>query len=507
MVALAEDKLDQLTKLRRLRQLQAQKLRISAEFGLLSYQPHEKQDAFHRAGHYKFRLISSGNRFGKSQAGAAEICAWLLGKRYWMDENDTDSTKGIPQKANKILVITTDWDKVEEVFTSEEGGEKRGKLFQLLPSGSIKRKRKNQQGVIDTIYLHNGSYIKFETINSFKHNEQTAESVNWDAIQVDEPCPKDMWTAVARGLMDTNGKAWFTLTPLAEPWIDDMFFPNGQDYLVYPYTPTEHLWAIRGSTYDNPHLDQDAVDIYAAGLDEDERKARIEGIPLYRSGLVYTNFARHEHVLGSVPHGWEAYDDPPSDYIITVAMDVHPSTNHAVLFTATDPLDNNYIYDEIWSGVDIDTLALLIKDKLKGRRVGRILCDPIAWINDPVTSQNMASRFFQAGLPIVKAPKAVMAGILIMQANWKKRPLDLYVSPKLARFLWEINRYRYDKKTNKPIDKDDHMMENLYRTFYNRPRYHHPQNDSPVRVEEQDASLELDDLDYLTNDIPEELAV
>jgi len=36
------------------------------------------------------------------------------------------------------------------------------------------------------------------------------------------------------------------------------------------------------------------------------------------------------------------------------------------------------------------------------------------------------------------------------------------VCPTMTRFLWEVNRYSWDKD-NKPVDKDDHMMECFYR--------------------------------------------
>jgi hypothetical protein len=40
---------------------------------------------------------------------------------------------------------------------------------------------------------------------------------------------------------------------------------------------------------------------------------------------------------------------------------------------------------------------------------------------------------------------------------------SLFVFDDLVRFLMEIEGYMWDKDTQKPMDKDDHMMENLYR--------------------------------------------
>ena len=493
------DPLDELQNLRELKELYAAREQLRQDFGLLAYRPHKKQDAFHAAGDFRLRMLRAGNRFGKTQMGAAEDSAWMLGERPWYPKGDPRRTVGIPQKPNKILIVTTDWEKVEENFTSEAGGEKRGKLFQLLPKSYIKKTRRNHMGVIEYIEGANGSYVKFDTINSFKHNEQSGESVNWDAIHIDEPCPQKQWEAVARGLMDSNGKAWFTLTPLSEPWINDLFFPDGAEGLIYPHIRGDRTWVEIGTTYDNPHLPVEAIRAYEEEIGEDTAKCRIYGNPLHLSGLVYAAFSKARHVLSCVPHGWKSYDSPPSDYPITVAMDVHPSTNHAVLFCATDPLDNNYLYDEIWAHPSIKELAEMILAKVRNRRLVRVICDPIAWINDPVTGKNMATAFFEAGLPVQKATKAKSAGVMLMDMVFREDPATVRISPKLTRFLWEISRYCNDPKTNKPKDADDHFMENMYRLFYNRPRYFAPSTNAPVEPTELETpSLELDDFDYLT---------
>ena len=43
-----------------------------------------------------------------------------------------------------------------------------------------------------------------------------------------------------------------------------------------------------------------------------------------------------------------------------------------------------------------------------------------------------------------------------------KQP-SLYIFDDLIRTIFEIEGYMWDKETQKPMDKDDHMMENLYR--------------------------------------------
>ena len=73
---------------------------------------------------------------------------------------------------------------------------------------------------------------------------------------------------------------------------------------------------------------------------------------------------------------------------------------------------------------------------------------------------------------------------------------NIYVSPNLPRFHFEINPYVYDKE-NRPIDKDDHLMGCMYRTFINDPIWFDPQTVSfPVTDQVIDhADLDLADVD------------
>src|ERR1017187_1999234 len=100
--------------------------------GLPFYRPHPKQDKFHRS-LSKRRGVFTGNRFGKSHMGMAEDCAWLRGERVWYPTTDPARRSGIPQHPVKGLIIANDWDKVQEIFTGQDG-----KLWRMLPSGLVK---------------------------------------------------------------------------------------------------------------------------------------------------------------------------------------------------------------------------------------------------------------------------------------------------------------------------------------------------------------------------------
>lgn len=449
-------------------QLKRQRLQAIMDDGLKYYKPHAKQESFHAAGvKFKRRMMRSGNRFGKSTMGAAEDCAWLRGERAWLPEGDPARRGGIPQHKVKLLVITTDWSKVDEVFTSQRGGGE-GKLWKFLPSGFVKKVKRNHDGVIDIIECVNGSLIRFDTVKSWKNNPQATESTDWDAIHIDEPCPEGMWKSASRGLIDRHGSAWFTLTPLTEFWINDLFFPEDTEGQVQTRSS---VWAETGTTYDNPYLTHEAIKEFENDLTEEERQCRILGIPLHLSGLIYKEFSYATNVLQDLPGGWSNMSDPPKDWPVYFYIDPHPQTPHCVLFLTISPFSQPFYFNDIYKHCTIEELSGRINEVNSGRRVIRGRIDPLAYINDPITDSNMAEEFARHGVYVEKATKALEQGILATKGALKRRPMPIMFSPACRRTLWEIQRYCWDEGENRPLDKDDHAMECLYRSVLDEPTW------------------------------------
>lgn len=479
------DPLERKVLLERKRALLGRRELIKQTYGLCFYRPHEHQDLFHRAGAFKHRLWESGNRGGKSTGGVAEDAAFLIGERPWYSQVDPARKLGIPDHPCKGLVITTDWDKVDEIFTSQRGTE--GKLWSMLPRGIVRSTRRNHSGAIELVECTTGGTLRFSTVKSWMTNPQGEESADYDFIHIDEPCPEGQYKANARGLIDRNGKDWFTLTPLSEPWIHDFFYP---DRRIKDAQSIHGLrWANRTSTYDNPYLSKESIKDYEDTLTEDEKQCRMLGVPLELAGLVFKEFSWETHVLQQVPNGWDGYNDPPISYTIYFAIDPHPQTPHHVLFLAVAPTGEYFLYDEIYVHSTIEELSVKINARLVKRLPKRTIprfcvrqiADPSVFNTFPVLNAksgkhlSMADEFSENGIFLSKASKAREHAILetqrVLQAKSLNGVAQLNVSPNLDETLFEFGHWCWDTRENKPRDERDHAMENLGRLLLEEPRW------------------------------------
>ena len=495
---------DQLTEAARLRfnQIAAKQKKLQADNGIAFYTPHWKQHLFHVAD-FERRYLRTGNRFGKSDCGAAEDVAMALGERPWYkrnieiidgDRNVRESHQGhehhpyvsvgLPKRPVKILIIVTTWDKANEVFTNQEKGDRIGKLFKLIPKNKLVRVSKNNGGHINRITVKSKwggeSVIAIYTVQAFKQNPTSAESSDWDAIHVDEPCPEALYKGVARGLADRDGRSWFTCTPLDEMWINRFFIPKEKARSEFPDGMHHtHYYVLTGSIFDNPHISAKGRDSYLADLTPEERQCRAQGIPSMYSGLIFKAYDREKHVYIKSPAKWEAIDRPPNDYTIRYACDIHPATPNAILFAATSPANYTYFYAEVWENCRMQALCNRIKQILDGRKPEAEWWDPSAWIEHQALGYAPIDDVFAAGLSPEPGSKDLDFGLLKSQEALEQK--DEYGSPllffghHLVRFQGEIDEYRWNpKRPNKPVDENDHQMENFRRLIVGGLSYVNP---------------------------------
>ena len=477
---------------KQLLELRKKKLALLQKAGIYYYQPHAKQDAFHSAANYRFRLFRAGNRTGKSECGVSEDLAFALGERPWYEKGDPRRTVGIPTHPTKGLVVAASSAKVDEIFTGDGSKGNVGKIWKKLPKDLVVGKpKRDSSGVINSIRIkgiYGESVIMFQTREAYKNNAQAFESSDFDWVHIDEPVEESLWKAVLRGLTDRGGKAWFTCTLLEQPWINDLFFPDmaaqKKEFYAQAKGTRKFSWVCTGSIYDNPHLSKDDIQDFLDALTEEERECRINGIPLHLSGLVHKKFDFATHVLSEPPAGWKSFDDPPLNYTIHLAIDPHPRTPTAVLFCAVAPSGRRYYYDEIFQALDNQSLAAEINQKLLGRFVWTKLSDPAAWIMDERYKTTQVDDWAKYGLVgVEKGSKDLSRCIRVCNHNLEHDD-GVFFSPNLKTFLWEIGRYAWADKNgvpvNKPVDKDDHLIECWHRLELEGPTYADQTKATPV---------------------------
>lgn len=460
---------------------------------LLYFVPNRKQSWFFDNSDKKRRAGFCGNRFGKSTLGVVEDCCWLLGYRPFFPEGDPRRYEGIPDHGVKGLVIAEDWDKVAEIFTNYEGegSDRNGKFWDFLPKWCVEKTTKDAKGRIVGIHVKSEvhgrirrSVIYFDTVQAFKKNAMSQESSDWDFIHVDEPLPKKMWTAASRGLIDRAGASWWALTPLTEVW---MYNYMKEMAIIDP----ANFWSFVADMADNPLNSPEEIALYLSQLEEDERDCRSKGLPLAFGNLVYPKFDRGGEddrpgqVVQGTPVGWQSPTCPPKNYMLTYIIDTHPQTPHAVIFIAVSPNGKIHIYDELFQKGSLVDLAAAIKLRTFNRKCCYVLCEPAAFIEDQTTGLSYADRLWTLGIPVEKSTKEKTHGITLTRDFIVRKGNEgehlFLVHEHCGRFLFEIENYVFDKE-NKPVDKDDHMMECLYRAVYHDDlRYHNPiPSDTPI---------------------------
>jgi len=470
------------------------RIELQRENAIAFFKPHAKQQHFFANASFRFRYARTGNRFGKSEMGACEDIAFALGYRPWIAEGDPLRTLGIPSRPTKGLIVTTDWDKSKEVFTEQEGANT-GKLFRYIPKAALGQPTRNHSGAIDRIpvkHISGGwSIIHLDTVKSYKQNPLGQESSVWDWAHLDEPIPEGMWKAIVRGLTDRGGRAWFTCTPLSEPWIDEAFTPNLEDQsksnMNDVFDDVNSRFMMTGSMDDNPFLTPEDIELTLSWYTEEEREARRRGIPTAYAGIVYKEFDWNVHVRKNPPPGWASWSQPPKDACIRWALDYHFRKNDAILFTATMPNGTTYVYAELWQPMLVEEEAQEIKRILNGHVALPGLTDPLASTPNKMTETTAMDEYRRLGLAVVPATKDPVNGIRAVKANLKAR--DKHGMPVLVfneacgRTMFEISRgFIWDGEENKPVKKNDDMMENLYRLALQGFEYIEPPSDSDYQL-------------------------
>ena len=368
----------------------------------------------------------------------------------------------------------------------------------LIPDDKIETVLR-EQGRIKAIVNSYGGFMEFM---QYEQDVKKHQGSSRHVIGYDEEPPKSIRDENLMRLADTNGEECFALTPVSEIdrpiiWIYDELYEKAsrivekEDGVLTDVSQPEgdpDIHVFFSNIFDNPAMNREAAERILSKFPAEERTVREKGKFLFMSGRIYKEYSDTTHLVPQFKW-WER------DVTLYLAIDTHPRTPTAVLFLAIDRYENIWLVDELFTSLSIGLKKFvdLVKAKCMGIVPELILIEPGAYTVDPSTQGCLAYDLIEAGLnnPMpMPAPKDLAGGIINAQ-EYLTVPRDengQIVSPPkvritrhMTRFRHEITHYVWDywKKDTaltkgekqKPVDKDDHFMECMYRLLLMRPRY------------------------------------
>ena len=207
----------------------------------------------------RVRGYFAGNKSGKSTIGGVRLLERLNGAPLWDRDNRHYEAK-IP---SRCCVFAEDFDSHKETTIPT--------IMSWAPKGFLKKTNRNPAGHIVEMVAANGSIVHFRT---YDQGSDKAEGKDWDHVWCDEPPPRDIYTAIYRGLVAHDGQLDITATLLKEAWLWDE-----------AERPSFKIFS--GSINDNIWLQDAAKADFLGSLTDEERIVRETGRPTTLTGLIY----------------------------------------------------------------------------------------------------------------------------------------------------------------------------------------------------------------------------
>jgi phage terminase large subunit-like protein len=481
MNALQKQELEQ-----RIRALQREKLRRMKNEKYRFYEPSGKAEDFIdyvACGDYFIVLFSAANGVGKTATGCN-----ILAHLFW---NNTENPyfqgalfKNFPFKKQGRII--SDPTNLQKNIVPQ--------LKEWFPYGryTTRKGNKNYESLWETDTGWNFDMMTYE------QDTREFEGVTLGWAWFDEPPPQAIFKATV-SRMRKGGIIFITATPLAgSAYLYDSFatgnymmeakseesgavmqYKRRVGYIEADIESACKTHGIRG------HLRHDDIMQMVGEYSEDEKQARIYGKFQHLVGLVYKRFNPSVHVI-------RPFNVTMRDYVVYNMLDPHPRNPDAILWVAVDKHGTKFVVDELFiKPYDVDELAERIKAKDSLYRVVKHLADPSAFnVNQhDEDGKSLAGRLADRGLsyqPATKqramSDKRIEDALNYNQINgvFIKVP-ELYIFENCARMIFEFHHYRWDDYTGKnadkhnakekPVDKDDHMIECLGRALVIEPRF------------------------------------
>lgn len=320
-------------------------------------------------------------------------------------------------------------------------------------------------------------------VMTYDQDVKEFESATLGWVWFDEPPPEAIYKATV-SRMRRGGIIIITMTPLTgSAYLYDQIITNplqGQrEFITADIEANCKEHGVRGI------LNHSDIEKMTAEYSEEDKQARVYGRFQHLTGLVFKKWDRRIHVI-------KPFSVDLRNYCVYERVDIHPRNPDAVLWGAVDKNGKKYIVDELYGNFTTEELIYRIKQKAENYRIINRKIDPSAFVIDQHTNNSLNQRITQLSnyalryqaaskertMAIVRTKDAIdyqmKDGVMV------KEP-ELYVFDTCIRTIYEFEHWQYNEYTGKaadrrdqsekPQDKDDHMMENLGRFLIDEPGF------------------------------------
>ena len=439
------------------------------------------------SGNYFISLFSAANGVGKTCIGAN-----MLANLIWPTKNpffQQELMKKWPFP-KKIRIVTEPTTVVSTIIPE---------LKAWFPKGRYKTEKRSKAY---ECYWETDTGWKID-IMTYDQDVKEFESATLGLIWLDEPPPESIYKACVSRLR-RGGMLFITATPLTgSAWMYDQIIGN-PDHEVgkrfYIEADVESACIEHG---ERGFLQHEHIENMISQYSEEEKQARIFGRFQHLVGLIYKQWSRNVHVI-------RPFDIDLKNYTVYHALDPHPRTNDAGIWIAVDRYGQKFVIDEFWKKCQGGSkeLATLLWNKDQQYRVVRRLADPSAFIEDQHSQKSLISRLESfRSFNYLEASKARTASDrrIADALDYQKVGEEFIVTPELyvfetcPRTIWEIEHWMWQEWTGKardahdqkqkPVDKDDHMIENIGRILIQEPTWEPWVPDGWDKQEEEDSGV------------------
>lgn len=513
--ALVPDDFLPAAKVLHLRELLAERARRRME-AMRLYEPLPEQARFHQS-KTRVRVVRGSNRGGKTVPCAVEVARAVTAQ---------DPYGKYPKRDGRCYCVGKNLDHVGQVMWRKLGRAGAIKMIRDLQTGCWRAYRpwdaadkaredeakpapplipprlvkaiawENKAKVIPkTVTLTNGWEINF-----YSSEGKPPQGSDLDLVWFDEEIVDEDWYPEMRlRLLDRKGKFIWSATPQAG---------TEQLFMLHERAAEEDAKQEARRTVsefvilliDNPHIDGDEKkDLMTdVAMTDEEYRVRIEGEFLFTSFKVYPQFSMERHGVDwlDIPRDWCRYLVVDPGYQVCAA-----------LFAAVPPPsagDHVYLYDELYiKDCTPQQLAEAVDHKVAGASFQAFLIDYhgslrteggvgkslLQQYTEAFAARNIKSAATGSGF--ILSSDDVKGGIMAVQIWLRDRPEK---GPKLRvlrgvlkNFEREIKYYHYRRESgglvsDKPMQRNNHQMDNLrYLAMYN-PGYVKPAAARPVET-------------------------